>query len=87
MSVGLTVGSQIEELLFTLIGSPLIIGLIVGLLFFSFMIAVRVNWAAGVVCFVPVSFLVFEFIPMGKIVFGLLWGVVFGLALLKLMRR
>ncbi len=87
MSVGMATGGLIEDFLFSLIGSPLIFGVIIFLIFFSMMIAVKVNYSAGVVCFVPVSFLVFEYIPMGKIIFGLLWGIIFGLALLKVMRR
>lgn len=80
------VETLISSMLLGIFGSPLNLGIIVFFVFIAIAGFLRIHSSAIFILFIPISFLVFEFIPQIRILAALVIGIIFALALIKITR-
>ena len=78
--------ASLESTIWTIFGDPVFIGAFIGIVFLFYIVAFRLSPELGIFVFIPVAFLIAEFIPGLLIVVLLLVGLAVGMALLKLIR-
>ena len=71
----------------SIFGSDVFLGVFVFLFFFIFTLLLGLGMLVGSVVLIPSMFIVFKWIPSVKIVVAILLGLIFGMALNKLIRR
>jgi hypothetical protein len=71
----------------SIFGSTLLIGIVIFLFFFIVTLLLGLGMLVGSVVLLPSLFIVFEFIPSLRIIVAIALGLIFGLALNKLIRR
>lgn len=77
----------IEDLAYNLVGNPLVMGAIIFIFITFFSLLLFIPFEAMVVIWVPTSFLMMIFIPVLRLVLGVLLGLLIGIGLLKWLRR
>lgn len=70
-----------------LFGDPLLMGIFLFIIFFIFTFIFGLGLLVGSVVLIPALFLVFEWIPQGQIILAIILGLIFGMALNRLIRR
>lgn len=70
-----------------LLGNPLLIGAVILLFFIMFMLVLFIPFEAQVTIYIPMFFIVFEYIPSLRIVIAIIVGIGIGLGLIKWVRR
>jgi hypothetical protein len=68
-------------------GDPMIFGAFIFIAFLILTLMFGLGLLIGTVILIPVSFIVFKYIPDLRIIIAILAGLIFGLALHKLIRR
>ena len=81
------VGQTIYNMFYSIFGSELIIGVFVFLIFMFLIFIFGLGFLVGSVVIIPALFLVFRFIPSGKIILAIILGLFVGLGLQRLLRR
>ncbi|MEM7819938.1 MAG: hypothetical protein QXD48_03870 [Candidatus Aenigmatarchaeota archaeon] len=77
------IAAGIEEIF----GNMVFVGLFILVTIISMIVFLKFNEIMGAVIFIPACILAAEFIPGGKIIVALASGIIFSMALLKLIRR
>ena len=81
------VTDPIMEMLMGIFGSELILGVFIFLIILIFTFIFGLGMLVGIVPLIPAMFIVFGFIPSGRIILALILGFVVGIGLNKLIRR
>jgi len=70
-----------------LFGDPLLMGIFLFIIFLIFTFIFGLGMLVGSVVLIPALYLVFEWIPEGQIILAIILGLIFGMALNRLIRR
>ena len=81
------VGQTIYNLFYSIFGSELIMGAFLFLIFMFLIFIFGLGFLVGSVVLIPAMFLVFRFIPSGRIILAIILGMFVGLGLHRLLRR
>ena len=68
-------------------GDPMLYGAFIFLIFLTLTLIMGLGFLIGIVILLPASFIVFKYIPGFEIIIAILSGLLFGLALHRLIRR
>ena len=68
-------------------GDPLLMGIFLFIIFLIFTFIFGLGMLVGSVVLIPALYLVFEWIPEGQIILAIILGLLFGMALNRLIRR
>ena len=81
------VTGPIGETFMDLFGSELILGVFLFMIILIFTFIFGLGMIVGSVVLIPAMFLVFKYIPSGRIILAIMLGLLFGMALNRLIRR
>ena len=81
------VTGPIGETFADLFGSELILGVFLFMIILIFTFIFGLGMIVGSVVLIPAMFLVFKYIPSGRIILAIMLGLLFGMALNRLIRR
>ena len=81
------IGQTIYNLFYSIFGSELIMGAFLFLIFMFLIFIFGLGFLVGSVVLIPALFLVFRFIPSGRIILAIILGMFVGLGLHRLLRR
>lgn len=82
-----TIGNNVGDMFGDILGSDILVGLVVFLFFFILTLFLGLGMLVGSTVLIPALFLVFEFTPDLKIFVAIIIGLLFGMALNKIVRR
>lgn len=77
----------ISDTFHQIFGSELLLGIFVFIIIMILVFIFGLGFIVGSVVFIPAMFLVFGFIPSGRIILAIILGLFVGLGLHRLMRR
>ena len=85
----MTIGETSEEIgvLSEIFGSELLLGIFIFLFIVIFTLILGLGMLVGSVVLIPAMFLVFEYIPSGRIILAIILGFIVGIGLHKIIRR
>jgi len=82
-----SIGGDIVNMMSDVLGSTVLLGVLLFIFFFVLTLILGLGMLVGSVVLLPAMFMVFEFAPDFKIFVAIILGLLFGMALNKIVRR